>query len=122
MDTKNKHDSIRSLDLALSALPDSETAGPDGTGYKYAWDELVPAEQEWLKVVRSRIRTAQDTEQWVIDNIYTIARREANRSGGDIKAWGHVLRLCEKVGCQPHGVLRDNGGSLSQIANGQAEP
>jgi hypothetical protein len=29
-----------------------------------------------------------------------------------IVMWGHVLRLCEKVGCQSRGVLRDNGGSV----------
>jgi hypothetical protein len=48
---------------------------------------------------------------WVLDNIYTIARREAARDDPRGR-WGHVLRLCEKVGCQGRGVLRDNGGSL----------
>lgn len=43
--------------------------------------------------------------QWTLDNIYTIARREANRVSPHPK-WAHVLRLCEKVGCQPRGVLR----------------
>jgi len=40
------------LALALSALPDSETAGPNGTGFKYAWNELNDDEQEWVKQVR----------------------------------------------------------------------
>lgn len=51
---------------------------------------------------------------WVLDNIYTIARREASRPDGDPRGrWAHVLRLCEKVGCQGRGVLRDNGGSVT---------
>jgi hypothetical protein len=45
----------QALDLAISALPDSETAGPEGTGYAYAWDELTGAEQEWVKQIRTRI-------------------------------------------------------------------
>lgn len=53
---------------------------------------------------------------WVLDNIYTIARREARRaeSGHPLRPemWAHVIRLCEKVGCHERGVLRDNGGSL----------
>jgi hypothetical protein len=43
------------LDLAKSALPDAEIAGPDGTGYKYAWDELTDDEQAWVKDVRRRL-------------------------------------------------------------------
>jgi hypothetical protein len=50
---------------------------------------------------------------WVLDNIYTIARREIKR-GDERGTWGHVLRLCEKVGCQGRGVLRDNGGSVGE--------
>ena len=57
--------------------------------------------------------------QWTLDNIYTMARRELNRLQPyavpdtlAIERWGHVLRLCEKVGCQGRGVLRDNGGSV----------
>lgn len=64
-------------------------------------------------------------QQWALDNIYTIARRrmkalnlEKNRQ--DIDAllisergmWAHVQRLCEKAGCEPRGVLRDDGGSV----------
>jgi hypothetical protein len=46
------------LKLAISALPDSETAGPDGTGYKWAWDELTGEEQDWVKDIRRRIEAA----------------------------------------------------------------
>lgn len=52
-----------------------------------------------------------DTLQWTLDNIYTIARREL-RHGDPRERWGHVIRLCEKAGCQSRGVLRDNGGSV----------
>ena len=49
-------DNIRvALQFAMSALPDSETAGPDGTGYRYAWDELTGDEQEWVKEIRHRV-------------------------------------------------------------------
>lgn len=48
---------------------------------------------------------------WVLDNIYTIARREL-RHGDPRGMWGHVIRLCEKTGCIGRGVLRDNGGSM----------
>lgn len=55
---------------------------------------------------------------WVLDNIYTIARRELRRleklayTDEERDGWRHVIRLCEKVGCQGRGVLRDNGGSV----------
>ena len=52
-----------------------------------------------------------DLLQWTLDNIYTIARREAQKDDPRGR-WGHVVRLCEQVGCQGRGVLRDNGGSL----------
>jgi hypothetical protein len=58
--------------------------------------------------------------EWTLDNVYTLARRELRRpeqlNAGPVSAkerWGHVLRLCEKAGCKPRGVLRDNGGSLN---------
>lgn len=47
--------------------------------------------------------------RWTLDNIYTIARREAKRDD----MWGHVARLCEQAGCAPRDVLRDNGGSVN---------
>lgn len=59
--------------------------------------------------------------QWTLDNIYTIARRELNRIERPGHAsmmhdpharWSHVVRLCEKAGCQGRGVLRDNGGPV----------
>lgn len=66
-------------------------------------------------------------QQWTLDNIYTIARREIRRLGPDDQGqrseptvgrsremWSHVLRLCEKAGCQSRGVLRDNGGSVGE--------
>lgn len=50
--------------------------------------------------------------QWVIDNIYTIARRESKREQVKLRPemWGHVLRLCERVGAHKRtvGVLRDD--------------
>jgi hypothetical protein len=56
---------------------------------------------------------------WVLDNIFTIARREIvrlelkeNPNLTTLDRWRHVLRLCEKVGCKGRGVLRDNGGEL----------
>ena len=52
-----------------------------------------------------------DRLQWTLDNIYTIARREAGKDDPRGR-WGHVVRLCEEAGCQPRGVLRDNGGSI----------
>ena len=42
------------LKLALSALPDSETAGPNGTGYRWA-NDLVGDEREWLEMIRKRV-------------------------------------------------------------------
>jgi hypothetical protein len=61
--------------------------------------------------------------RWVLDNVYTLARRELRRleraGATEIESvsgdrWGHVLRLCEQAGCQSRGVLRDNGGSLGE--------
>ena len=52
---------------------------------------------------------------WVLDNIYTIARRELRRlerlayTDAERDPWRHILRLCEKVGCHGRGVLRDTG-------------
>lgn len=53
--------------------------------------------------------------EWVIDNIYTVARREQRRidAGKPLRPemWGHVQRLCEKAGAQSRtvGVLRSDG-------------
>ena len=41
--------------LLRSALPDSDTGGPDGTGYEYVWDELTGDEQEWVKQIRQKV-------------------------------------------------------------------
>ena len=62
--------------------------------------------------------------QWVVDNIFTIARREYRRveDGKPLRPemWGHVLRLCEKAGCHTRtvGVLRTDDPSVS----GEATP
>lgn len=67
---------------------------------------------------REDARTQMDRRQWTLDNIYTMARRELHRlqpiavQSLAIERWGHVLRLCEQVGCRSRGVLRDNGGSV----------
>ncbi len=58
---------------------------------------------------------------WVLDNIYTIARREL-RHGDPRGMWGHVIRLCEKTGCVGRGVLRDNGGSMPGELSTPADP
>lgn len=56
--------------------------------------------------------------QWTLDNIYTLARRELRKmeqlsyTDEERDGWRHVIRLCEAVGCQGRGVLRDNGGSM----------
>ena len=80
---------------------------------------------EHLKAHFDRIaaenRSQHELRRWTLDNIYTIARRELNRLQPyvipdtlAIERWGHVLRLCEKAGCQPRGVLRDNGGPAGE--------
>lgn len=49
---------------------------------------------------------------WVVDNVYTIARREHRRLEDGkalrLEMWAHVLRLCEQAGAQARtvGVLR----------------
>ena len=62
----------------------------------------------------NRVLSEQGTEeqsgggrslQWTLDNIYTIARREAGKDDPRGR-WGHIRRLCEVAGCQPRGVLR----------------
>jgi hypothetical protein len=53
-----------------------------------------------------------DKVQWTLDNVFTVARREARRAsdGKPLRPemWAHVLRLCEQVGCQERtvGILR----------------
>lgn len=49
------------LEAALTALPDSDTGGPSGAGYKYAWDELNGEEQDWVKGIRAQITAALAT-------------------------------------------------------------
>lgn len=60
------------------------------------------------------IEPAEKELRWTLDNVYTIARRESLRTELRPEMWGHVLRLCEKVGCQSRGVLRDNGGAVGE--------
>ena len=46
-------DHVRELiGSALSGLPDSGTAGPDGTGYTGAWEALSRGEQVWVNNLR----------------------------------------------------------------------
>lgn len=50
-----------------------------------------------------------------MDNCYTLARRELKRLAQEgyaaeslsVERWGHVLRICELVGCVSAGVLRE---------------
>jgi hypothetical protein len=66
---------------------------------------------------KSSAEKDRDVLQWTLDNVYTIARRELHRatrqdheaSARTVEMWGHVVRLCEKAGCQGRtvGVLRD---------------
>jgi len=96
------------IDLALEALPDSDR-------YQYVWDECTGEEQEYVKRVREKLTAYAGEDvcklRWTLDNIYTVARREAQRDDPRGR-WGHVLRLCEAMGCQGRGVLKDNGGSV----------
>lgn len=55
----------RVVEMLLAALPDSTNAGPDGTGYKYAWNELDSDEQDWVKQVRADVRAALDAARAV---------------------------------------------------------
>lgn len=50
------------LKVALTALPDSRTGGPEGTGYRWLWDECTEAEQAWVKQVRAEIEVALGLE------------------------------------------------------------
>jgi hypothetical protein len=91
------------IDLALEALPDSDH-------YKFIWDECTNEEQTYVKRVREQLLAYAGDDvgklRWTLDNIYTIARREALKNDPRGR-WGHVLRLCERVGCQGRGVLPD---------------
>ena len=79
---------------------------------KAAWDANVDRVLVWY---RDRI----NAQQWTLDNIYTIARRKLRRletlayTDEERDGWRHVIRLCEKAGCQGRGVLRDNGGPVN---------
>lgn len=64
---------------------------------------------------------ADSGRQWVLDNVFTIARRELKRLQNppvdqalSVQRWEHVLRLCEDAGCKGAGVLRDNGGAVGE--------
>jgi hypothetical protein len=78
-------------------------------------DEAV--HDAWVDVILAALAASpkpstNDRQQWTLDNIYTIARRESQRheDGKDARPdmWGHLIRLCEAVGCQARtvGVLR----------------
>jgi hypothetical protein len=91
---------------------------------KAAWDANVDRVLVWYRDQRDqRDQRERDAKQlqWVLDNIFTIARRELRRleraGASEIESvsgdrWGHVLRLCEQAGCEGRGVLRDNGGPV----------
>jgi hypothetical protein len=94
------------LDGPAGGAPDaegersSERATSESTGLR------TRPQSAWERTAKRAQRT--------LDNIYTMARREARRQQHELRPemWGHVLRLCEQAGCQPRGVLRDNGGTL----------
>jgi len=44
------------------------------------------------------------SQQWALDNIYTIAIREERYGGERGQAWAHVRRLCERFGCAVRAV------------------
>ena len=48
----------QALQAARNAMPDSETAGPDGNGFRYAWDDCTSDEQEWVKAVAAEVEAA----------------------------------------------------------------
>jgi hypothetical protein len=60
---------------------------------------------------------ADKTKDWAADNCYTLARRELKRLSGlerddnralvALEAWRHIIRICERGGCAPAGVLRE---------------
>ncbi len=53
-------------------------------------------------------RTKVDLNQWTLDNVFTIARRELRRVNSGLplrpEMWSHVLRLCEETGCRERTV------------------
>ena len=87
----------------------------DGTGMRGDFDEDEDDGEVEVMTGCAEAPTAVGAEstaaltkllQWTLDNVYTIARREANRDDPRGR-WGHVLRLCEKAGCQGRGVFVD---------------
>jgi hypothetical protein len=78
------------------------------TGMEAAREYII----EHVELAAAEQREQLDKKQWTLDNIYTIARRHAQGKHDTQGRWGHILRLCEAVGCQPRGVLKDNGGSM----------
>jgi hypothetical protein len=73
-------------------------------------DDTCECTSKWINdgiTVAVNTLRIHDELRWVLDNVYTIARREAARDDPRGR-WGHVLRLCEKVGCVSRvvGVLR----------------
>lgn len=91
--------------------------GGDHRGYNEQIDEPIFWKGGQLTRPKSAAETDRDALQWTLDNIYTLARRELVKlerlayTDEERDGWRHVLRLCEKVGCQPRGVLKDNGGA-----------
>jgi hypothetical protein len=75
----------------------------------------VVAAEDHRGVLAGQLKAAQ----WVIDNIYTIARRESARAELRPEMWAHVLRLCEKVGAQSRtvGILRTEDAVDPQVTD-----
>jgi hypothetical protein len=49
MSSDKVDEAIEALKRARRAFPDSVEAGPDGSGYRWAWNECTGDEQEWVK-------------------------------------------------------------------------
>jgi hypothetical protein len=65
------------------------------------------------------------SKEWAADNVYTLARRELRRLlryandgttplAAVLGAWEHVIRICERGGCAPDGVLRGSDPDSGQ--------
>jgi hypothetical protein len=72
--------------------------------------EAIAASTLRVKEAKARLAASEAERkvkdmQWTLDNIFTLARREVNKDD-PYGRWGHVLRLCERVGCKGRGVLR----------------
>lgn len=53
------------LRLTISGLPDSDDGGPDGRGYRFAWDQCTEAEQFWVSTLRARSEAVLNADSGV---------------------------------------------------------